>query len=45
VPIVTGAGGQMTDWKGDPLTRESGGHVVASSDERLHDQALQILSA
>ena len=35
VPIVTGAGGVMTDWQGQPLTRTSGGAVIAAGDPAL----------
>jgi inositol-phosphate phosphatase / L-galactose 1-phosphate phosphatase / histidinol-phosphatase len=38
VPIVEGAGGTMCDWAGDPLHRESSGHVIALGDPaRLED--------
>jgi histidinol phosphatase-like enzyme (inositol monophosphatase family) len=38
VPIVEGAGGTMCDWNGDPLHRESQGHVIALGDPaRLED--------
>jgi CoA:oxalate CoA-transferase len=30
VPVVTGAGGVMTDWEGGALTRESEGQVIAA---------------
>jgi CoA:oxalate CoA-transferase len=29
LPVVTGAGGTMTDWQGQALTRHSDGHVLA----------------
>lgn len=45
VPIVIGAGGVMTDWSGAELRVDSAGDVVASSDERLHDQVLQLLGS
>ena len=35
VPIVTGAGGAMTDWAGAPLRLGSEGRVIASGDRRL----------
>ena len=38
VPVVEGAGGTMCDWNGDPLHRESAGHVIALGDPaRLED--------
>jgi len=43
VPVVTGAGGHMSDWEGRPLTLRSGGHVVAASSRKLLDAALEIL--
>jgi len=35
VPIVTGAGGAMTDWSGAPLRLGSDGRVVAAGDPAL----------
>jgi histidinol phosphatase-like enzyme (inositol monophosphatase family) len=35
VPIVTGAGGVMTDWEGQPLTTQSRGAVIAAGDPAL----------
>ena len=43
VPVVEGAGGIMTDWNGDRLTRESKGHVVAAANAACHEAAVQIL--
>lgn len=40
VPVVENAGGVMTDWNGNPLTRESDGHVVAAATAELHEAAL-----
>ena len=37
VPIVTGAGGSMTDWNGEPLTIKSKGHVIALGDGDLYN--------
>lgn len=45
VPVVTGAGGLITDWRGNDLNRDSDGLVVASGDARLHAQVLTILNA
>ena len=44
VPVVTGAGGVMTDWQGYPLDRNSDGRVVAAGDVRVHQQALAVLA-
>ena len=35
VPIITGAGGVMTDWDGQPLTTASRGAVIAAGDAAL----------
>lgn len=35
VPVVTGAGGRMTDWSGAPLTATSAGDVLALGDGAL----------
>ncbi|OAN50125.1 histidinol phosphate phosphatase [Paramagnetospirillum marisnigri] len=44
VPVITGAGGVMTDWAGQPLTIASEGKVCAAGDARLHAQALGLLA-
>ena len=44
VPVVKGAGGDMTDWRGRPLTLESDGRVVAAGDTRLLAPALKALA-
>lgn len=43
VPIISSAGGAITDWQGNPLTMSSGPRFLASGDQRVHDQALRIL--
>ncbi|MCZ6763598.1 MAG: histidinol phosphate phosphatase, partial [Alphaproteobacteria bacterium] len=45
VPVVTGAGGLITDWRGAALTMASAGQVAAAGDGRVHAQALEILGA
>ncbi len=35
VPVVSGAGGVMTDWAGAPLQRGSDGRVIAAGDARV----------
>ena len=42
IPIIVGAGGQVTDWQGNSAA--AGGRVVASGDRRLHDQVLATLA-
>jgi myo-inositol-1(or 4)-monophosphatase len=43
IPVVTGAGGRISDWRGAPLSAASDGRVVAASTEALWRQALEIL--
>ncbi|MCG8547284.1 MAG: histidinol-phosphatase [Alphaproteobacteria bacterium] len=43
VPVVTGAGGVMTDWNGQPLSRDSDGHVLAAANAACHAGALALL--
>jgi inositol-phosphate phosphatase/L-galactose 1-phosphate phosphatase/histidinol-phosphatase len=45
VPVIEGAGGAITDWKGGALTLHSAGDVVAAGDRRLLDQAIATLGA
>lgn len=44
VPVVTGAGGIMTDWAGRPLDAASDGRVIAAGDARTHGEALASLA-
>jgi myo-inositol-1(or 4)-monophosphatase len=41
IPVVEGAGGIVTDWRGNPNPRE--GRVIAAGDKRVHAEALQLL--
>ncbi len=41
IPIVTGAGGVVTDWEGGPA--QNGGRIVAAGDRRVHEAALKML--
>jgi inositol-phosphate phosphatase/L-galactose 1-phosphate phosphatase/histidinol-phosphatase len=45
VPIVEGAGGIASDWRGMPLSLASDGRVLAAGDRRAHQQALALLAA
>ncbi len=45
IPVISGAGGMITDWKGRALDMHSEGSVVAAGDPVLHRAALEILSA
>jgi len=44
IPVVEGAGGRMCDWKGDPLTAESKGEVIAAGDPARIDDILEALA-
>jgi inositol-phosphate phosphatase/L-galactose 1-phosphate phosphatase/histidinol-phosphatase len=44
VPVVTGAGGTITDWGGAPLTLASDGRVLAAGDPSLHAAAREVLA-
>jgi histidinol phosphatase-like enzyme (inositol monophosphatase family) len=41
IPIITGAGGVVTNWEGGPA--QNGGRIVAASDPRVHEAALKVL--
>lgn len=44
VPVISGAGGVMTDWQGQPLRMgHETGRVLASANAELHASALEIL--
>jgi len=50
VPVIEGAGGSITDWRGDKLhwsvtaeSRPTSFNVVAAGDARVHKQALDAL--
>jgi myo-inositol-1(or 4)-monophosphatase len=42
IPIVTGAGGVVTNWDGGPA--QNGGRIVAAGDARVHEAAVRILA-
>lgn len=42
-PIVRAAGGEISDWEGEPLTASSGDRVLAAADRPLHRAALEVL--
>jgi len=44
IPVITGAAGTITDWKGKALDMHSDGAVVAAGDPTVHRAALDILS-
>lgn len=43
IPVVEGAGGQMYDWSGAPLSAESDGRVIALGDSARLDDVLEAL--
>ena len=43
-PVVTGAGGVMTNWSGDAVGSDERGEIVAAATPELHQAALNILS-
>lgn len=43
-PVIEGAGGVITDWRGKPLKLNSDGHILAAGNKELHEQALELLS-
>jgi myo-inositol-1(or 4)-monophosphatase len=44
IPIITGAGGQVTDWDGNAATVAAGGRALASGDARVHAEAIRALA-
>ncbi len=44
VPVIKGAGGLITDWKGRELDMNSDGSVIAAGDPAVHGAARQILA-
>jgi len=45
VPVVEGAGGVISGWRGEALTIASSGAIIASASPGLHAQALEVLGA
>ena len=43
VPIVEGAGGMATDWRGADLDLVSDGHILVAGDRRSHKAALALI--
>jgi histidinol phosphatase-like enzyme (inositol monophosphatase family) len=44
VPVIEGAGGLVTDWRGQPLDKDSDGTILAAGDAAGHRAALDVLS-
>jgi histidinol phosphatase-like enzyme (inositol monophosphatase family) len=45
VPVIAGAGGIVSDWRGRPLTLHSDGRVIACANAALHRAALDSIGA
>lgn len=45
IPVITGAGGTITDWKGKALDMNSDGSVIAAGDAAVHRAAMRMLSS
>jgi len=43
VPVVKGAGGLITDWRGKELDMNSDGSVLAAGDAKVHAESMRIL--
>lgn len=41
IPIIEGAGGIITDWRGESAA--DGGRIIAAGDRRVHEEALKLL--
>jgi inositol-phosphate phosphatase / L-galactose 1-phosphate phosphatase / histidinol-phosphatase len=44
IPVITGSGGIMSDWTGDPLHAGSDGHVIAVGDPARLEDVIEALS-
>ncbi|NKB19077.1 MAG: histidinol-phosphatase [Alphaproteobacteria bacterium] len=44
IPVISGAGGSMTDWQGDVLDMESDGRIIATGDATVLPQIIDILN-
>jgi histidinol phosphatase-like enzyme (inositol monophosphatase family) len=44
VPVIEGAGGRVTDWRGQPLRPDGDGRVLAVGDPSLLPQAIALLN-
>ena len=44
IPVVTGAGGMMSDWSGEPLHGASDGQLIAVGDPARLDDVLEALA-
>ncbi len=44
IPIITGAGGRITDWAGQPLHMKSAGQVLATGDSDRHRDCINLIA-
>ncbi len=44
VPVVEGAGGVISDWRGAPLGLETDGRTLAAATPELHEKVLELLA-
>ena len=44
VPVIKGAGGLITDWRGKELDMHSDGSVLAAGDPAIHRAAIEVLA-
>ena len=44
VPVIKGAGGIVTDWRGKELDAHSDGSVLAAGDAAIHGAAMEVLN-
>jgi len=44
IPIIEGAGGMVTDWRGNRPGLVTDGRILACGDARLHRQLMQVLA-
>lgn len=43
IPLVGASGGIISDWQGKPLTRDFNGQCLASANQQLHHQVLNLI--
>lgn len=42
-PIIEGAGGVITDWRGNPITLKTGPRILAAGDAQRHGEIVEML--
>ena len=43
-PVIEGAGGVITDWRGEPITLKSGPRILAAGDRQKHREIVEMLN-